>query len=86
MFPIGCCWKSFLSRYGECDVAANGREAVEAFRSRADRRAPYDLICMDIAVPKWTSKLCGASTSAGAKRLHFSGLWRQDHHHHDGAR
>ena len=44
--------KSLLSRYGECDVAANGREAVEAFRSRADRRAPYDLICMDIMMPE----------------------------------
>jgi two-component system chemotaxis response regulator CheY len=44
--------KSFLSRYGECDVAANGREAVEAFRSRAERRQPYDLICMDITMPE----------------------------------
>lgn len=44
--------QTFLSRYGECHVAINGKEAVEAFRlSQANGRA-YELICMDIMMPE----------------------------------
>ncbi|MGD8837471.1 MAG: response regulator [Desulfobacteraceae bacterium] len=40
-----------LSEFGQCDIAVNGREAVEAFkRSWGDSR-PYDLICLDIMMP-----------------------------------
>jgi chemotaxis protein histidine kinase CheA len=42
----------FLSRYGECHIAVNGREAVEACRSALERRQKYDLICMDILMPE----------------------------------
>jgi two-component system chemotaxis response regulator CheY len=44
--------QSFLSRYGECHVAVNGREAVEAFRHALERGERYDLICMDIMMPE----------------------------------
>jgi two-component system, chemotaxis family, chemotaxis protein CheY len=44
--------QSFLSRYGECHIAANGKEAVEAFRTALENRQPYDLICMDIMMPE----------------------------------
>ena len=44
--------QTFLSRYGECHVAVNGREAVEAFRSALERGQGYDLICMDIMMPE----------------------------------
>jgi two-component system, chemotaxis family, chemotaxis protein CheY len=44
--------QSFLSRYGECHVAVNGREAVEAFRFGLERGQRYDLICMDIMMPE----------------------------------
>ena len=43
---------TFLSRYGECHIAVNGREAVEAFRSALDSGRGYDLICMDIMMPE----------------------------------
>ena len=43
--------QTFLSRYGECHVAVNGKEAVEAFRSAWDFGHRYDLICMDIMMP-----------------------------------
>jgi two-component system, chemotaxis family, chemotaxis protein CheY len=43
--------QAILSRYGECDVAVNGVEAVEAFRSALDGGEPYDLILMDILMP-----------------------------------
>ena len=44
--------QTFLSRYGECHVAVNGREAVEAVRSVLERGQRYDLICMDIMMPE----------------------------------
>jgi two-component system, chemotaxis family, chemotaxis protein CheY len=42
----------FLSRYGECHVAVNGREAVNAYAAGLERGQPYDLICMDIMMPE----------------------------------
>jgi two-component system chemotaxis response regulator CheY len=44
--------QTFLSRYGECHIAVNGREAVDAFRSALDCGQGYDLICMDIMMPE----------------------------------
>jgi chemotaxis protein histidine kinase CheA len=44
--------QTFLSRYGECHIAVNGREAVEAFCSAAEQGQGYDLICMDIMMPE----------------------------------
>jgi two-component system chemotaxis response regulator CheY len=44
--------QTFLSRYGECHVAVNGKEAVEAFRATMERGESYDLICMDIMMPE----------------------------------
>lgn len=44
--------QTFLSRYGDCHIAVNGREAVEAFRSALERSQGYDLICMDIMMPE----------------------------------
>lgn len=42
----------FLSRYGECDIAVNGKEAVEACRVTGLDGPGYDLICMDILMPE----------------------------------
>jgi two-component system chemotaxis response regulator CheY len=44
--------QNLLARYGECHVAVDGDEAVEAFRMALADAAPYDLICMDIRMPK----------------------------------
>jgi two-component system chemotaxis response regulator CheY len=44
--------QTFLSKYGECHVAVNGREAVDAFRSALKQGQRYDLICMDIMMPE----------------------------------
>jgi two-component system chemotaxis response regulator CheY len=44
--------QTFLSRYGECHIAVNGREAVEAVRSAWAQGHRYDLICMDIMMPE----------------------------------
>ena len=41
-----------LSQYGDCDLTVNGIEAVEAFLTSWDLGDPYDLICLDIMMPK----------------------------------
>lgn len=42
---------AFLSPFGECDVAVNAYEAVEAFHAAHEAGTPYDLICLDIMLP-----------------------------------
>ncbi len=44
--------QTYLSRFGECHIAVNGKEAVEAFWMASKSGAPYDLICMDIMMPE----------------------------------
>jgi two-component system, chemotaxis family, chemotaxis protein CheY len=44
--------QTFLARYGECHVAVNGKEAVEAFRIAQETGEPYDLVCLDIMMPE----------------------------------
>ncbi len=44
--------QGLLSKYGECHVAVNGREAVEAFRGARKAERSYDLICMDVRMPE----------------------------------
>lgn len=42
----------YLSDYGECFVAVNGNEAVEAVKDALKEGQPYDLICLDIMMPE----------------------------------
>ena len=42
----------YLSELGECDVAVNGKEAVEAVSEALNDKKPYDLICLDIMMPE----------------------------------
>jgi two-component system, chemotaxis family, chemotaxis protein CheY len=44
--------QNVLSTYGQCDIASNGKEAVEKFRRSLDEVSRYDLICMDIMMPE----------------------------------
>src|ERR1700728_2913498 len=44
--------QSFLSQYGECHIATNGKEAVAAFCAADEKGERYDLICMDIMMPE----------------------------------
>lgn len=43
--------KEILSSHGDCDIAIDGKEAVQAFRMALDEKKPYELICMDIMMP-----------------------------------
>ncbi len=42
----------YLSDSGDCDIAIKGSEAIEAFRQGLTENKPYDLICLDIMMPK----------------------------------
>lgn len=44
-------WK-VLSTYGNCDLVINGIEAIDAIMLSLQENEPYDLICLDIMMPK----------------------------------
>jgi two-component system, chemotaxis family, chemotaxis protein CheY len=77
--------QAFLSRFGECHIATNGKEAVEAFRLSQQTGKPYDLICMDIMMPEMdgqaaTAKIrdleeaAGVLSTSGAKIIMVTAL------------
>ena len=41
-----------LSKYGECDLVVDGLEAIEAYMLSIKEKEYYDLICLDIMMPK----------------------------------
>jgi len=42
----------FLSQYGECDLTVDGMEGLDAFKLATKDGEPYDLVCLDIMMPK----------------------------------
>jgi Response regulators consisting of a CheY-like receiver domain and a winged-helix DNA-binding domain len=42
----------FFSVYGRCDLVVDGLEAVDAFLLSVQEKDPYDLVCLDIMMPK----------------------------------
>ncbi|WP_026395671.1 response regulator [Acetobacterium malicum] len=42
----------FLSRYGDCDLVVDGLEAIDAYLLATKDGLPYDLICLDVMMPK----------------------------------
>ena len=42
---------AYLSKHAECDVAVNGKEAVQAFNA-AIEKDPSDLLCLDVSMPE----------------------------------
>ncbi len=43
--------QTILSAHGTCDIAVDGKEAIEAYKMSWLKNIPYDLICMDIMMP-----------------------------------
>ena len=77
--------QTVLSKYGECHIAADGREALEAFRAAQEHGPAYDLICMDIMMPRMDGQAAvrkiremeaarGTHSSAAAKILMTTAL------------
>jgi len=42
----------YLDRFGECDVVTNGIEAIEKVELSITENQTYDLICLDVMMPK----------------------------------
>lgn len=42
----------FLSQFGEVDMVVDGLESLDAYLISIKENAPYDLICLDIMMPK----------------------------------
>jgi two-component system chemotaxis response regulator CheY len=77
--------QKFLSRYGDCHIAVNGKEAVQAFKAAVASGSPYNLICMDIMMPELDGREAlkqvreleaaqGVLSSQGVKVLMITGL------------
>ncbi|MBU3099464.1 MULTISPECIES: response regulator transcription factor [Clostridium] len=41
-----------LSKYGDCDITVDGMETLEAYLIALQEGMPYDLISLDIMIPK----------------------------------
>ena len=50
-FLVRALLTTLIAKYGECHVAVNGKEALDAVQSAFDENQPYDLICLDIIMP-----------------------------------
>ena len=44
--------QKLLSRYGECHIAVNGKEAVAVVTNAVTEKVPHDLILLDIMMPE----------------------------------
>lgn len=44
--------RKFLEKYGRCDLAMNGVEAIDLVMDAVQTKQNYDLICLDIMMPK----------------------------------
>jgi len=42
----------FMSQYGDCDVAVDGMETLDRFMDSIKNKEPYQLLCLDIMMPK----------------------------------
>ena len=41
-----------MSDYGECDITVDGMEGLDAYLIALDEDDPYELVCLDIMMPK----------------------------------
>ncbi len=42
---------AFIEDFGQCDLAENGKVALELIRGAIEKGEPYDLVCLDIIMP-----------------------------------
>jgi len=48
--------KDILKNYGDYDIVVDGEEAIQAFKLALEDKTPYDLIFMDIMMPRIDGK------------------------------
>ena len=44
--------EDFLQAYGQCDTAADGMETLDLYLESLKNGTPYDMMCLDIMMPK----------------------------------
>jgi two-component system, chemotaxis family, chemotaxis protein CheY len=44
--------RKLVSKYGDCDIAVDGNEALLAYETAWEKSMPYDAILLDICLPK----------------------------------
>ena len=44
--------QKFLSKYGECEASVDGLETLDSFLLALREGRPYDLLCLDIMMPR----------------------------------
>ena len=44
--------QTLLAPYGDCDIAVDGEEAIDAFKLAWEEKASYDVIFLDIMMPR----------------------------------
>jgi len=42
----------FMADYGDCDITVDGMEGLDAYLIALDEDEPYELVCLDIMMPK----------------------------------
>ena len=43
--------EALLTPFGPCEMAHNGRDAIDLFQYAWETKEPYDLICLDLVMP-----------------------------------
>ncbi|MBF0537851.1 MAG: response regulator [Nitrospirae bacterium] len=77
--------KRLFSRYGVCDVAGNGEDAINLFKDALQNNRPYDLVVMDVMMPVVTGieayeaireyeRKCGIKNGSEAKIVLMTGM------------
>lgn len=64
----------YLSELGDCSVAVNGKEALDAFTKALDANEPYDLISLDIMMPEMDGREALIRIRGTEKQRGISGL------------
>ncbi len=44
--------ETYMATFGACDVATDGMEAIDKYLESLEKEEPYDLLCLDIMMPK----------------------------------
>ena len=81
---------TILTPHGECDLAADGAEAIDAVRLALAEGRPYDLICLDVMMPvtdghealkaiRRMESQCGIHGSDGARIIMTTALADSKH-------
>jgi two-component system, chemotaxis family, chemotaxis protein CheY len=66
--------QELLNPFGECNMAVNGKEAVEAFELALTENKPYNLVCLDIMLPEMDGQEVLKRMRETERNHHIGGL------------